>query len=161
VTLLERDGNRSELPTVAECLAVIDWTCEPTYSGRLAAAAWLLLLACWDAPLEAAAPASPAAGRPAQSAANVDETDERRKQQLATAGVFLMVLVLLAGGGLLLMVILWGRRVRRTVRKPSPPASPGDELWYLRPNKQDGGTSPPAHEPDRSPPGKPPTTDGE
>lgn len=63
------------------------------------------------------------------------QPETAEKERVVTAAVFLLVLVVIVGAALLLAVILWGRSVRRIARKPTARISPGDELWYLKPDK--------------------------
>jgi hypothetical protein len=74
--------------------------------------------------------------RNGSNAATSPDANEKRKQQVkATAAVYLLMLVVIVCVSLLILVVLWGRRIRRLVRKPSKHVSLGDELWYLRPKK--------------------------
>lgn len=67
---------------------------------------------------------------------NVPSTaKEEHKKQLVTVGMLLLVGVSLIGMILIGMTIAWGGRLRRIARKPLPPQSPVDELWYLKAKK--------------------------
>lgn len=63
------------------------------------------------------------------------ETDASKKQLAVTVAVLLLILVVVVSLGLIGLVMLWGRRVRRTARQPSPQIQPRDDLWYLKPDK--------------------------
>jgi len=69
---------------------------------------------------------------------------EKKKQQVATVAVYLLALVVFICVALLIVVLLWGRRVRQLMRKPSKSASLGDELWYLKPKKNQPTGEPPS-----------------
>lgn len=77
--------------------------------------------------------ASPASA--AQAANNAELQQQQRARRRATVGMFLVVGITLLGVVLLGLVLIWGQRVRRLARKDLPKQS-RDELWYLRPDKQ-------------------------
>ncbi|MBT4865201.1 MAG: hypothetical protein HON53_08795 [Planctomycetaceae bacterium] len=76
------------------------------------------------------------------STAHAGPVDEAEKERAVTAGMLMLVLVVGVFAGLLVVVVMWGRRVRRTVRRPTNRIVPGDELWFLKPNKNEAATRP-------------------
>lgn len=89
-------------------------------------------------------------GQTASTQTSAPSADD--KERVATAAVFLLVLVVMVGVALLLAVVLWGRSVRRVARKPTPRISPGDELWYLKPDKTTEAKQPATDSENHDPP---------
>ena len=82
--------------------------------------------------------------RNGSAAAESAFASDEQKQKVATVAVYLLMLVVIICVGLLILVLLWGRRVRKLMRKPSKPVSLGDELWYLKPKKNQLPSGPPS-----------------
>jgi|GEM_PF-2332048 beta-lactamase regulating signal transducer with metallopeptidase domain len=105
------------------------------------AALSMLLLACFGTVAVGSEKAKAADGH-GVSTTHADPDVEAEKERAVTAGVLLLVLVIGVVAALLVVVVLWGRRVRRTVRKPTTRIVPGDALWFLKPNKNKPATRP-------------------
>lgn len=60
------------------------------------------------------------------------QQQQQRRQTTFTAGVLLLIGVTTIGLLLIAAAIIWGAKVRRLVRRPDPPFSAPDQLWYLR-----------------------------
>ncbi len=93
-------------------------------------------------PAQELSPPSPPSATPnaapsdkAKQAAEELSKDER-KQKAVTLGLMILFCIALTGLGLLAVVIIWGHRVRRISRKPLPAAPRGDDLFYLKNDKQ-------------------------
>lgn len=79
----------------------------------------------------ASVPEPKSVARPAAS----DEPQEESKEA-ATIGFLLLSVITFTGLSLVAFVVIWGHRVRRVVRGSLPSQSARDELWYLRPPKE-------------------------
>ena len=66
------------------------------------------------------------------------ELSGQQRRRIVTVAFYLLGGVLFVGLMLIALTVLWGIRTRRVARKPLPTQSPGDPLWYLRPEKQAG-----------------------
>lgn len=66
------------------------------------------------------------------------ELSEQQRRRIVTAAFYVLGGILFVGLMLIVLTVLWGSRTRRVARKPLPEQSPGDPLWYLRPDKQVG-----------------------
>jgi hypothetical protein len=73
---------------------------------------------------------------PDPSGERPQEPDRNAKRRAASIGLLGLVGIVLTGVGLMVLVVLWGHRLRRITRSSSPHPTRGDELWYLRPDKQ-------------------------
>lgn len=69
---------------------------------------------------------------------NGERQEQRRR---AYAGLLALLGIVVAGAAVVGLVILWAGRLRRVNRAPLPGAELKDELWFLRPPRNDGGVS--------------------
>jgi heme/copper-type cytochrome/quinol oxidase subunit 2 len=120
---------------------VIDWKSHRFGACALQMALSVLLLACFGT-VAIGDEQSKTSDSHGVSTTHADPVDEAEKERAVTAGVLMLVLVVGVVSGLLVVVVLWGRRVRRTVRKPTARIEPGDALWFLKPNKNKPATRP-------------------
>jgi hypothetical protein len=80
--------------------------------------------------------------------------DAQSKREALSFGLVMLAGIILGGAMLLVLVVVWGNRARRLARRPLPPVSQRDELWFLKPKKdfgEDPGDFPesgPASEPE-------------
>lgn len=73
---------------------------------------------------------------PAEQEERNEPLDEQTRKQWAASAVMMLVGVLFLGVMLLVLVMRWGYVARKLARKPLPPTTRGDELWYLKPPKE-------------------------
>jgi ABC-type Fe3+ transport system permease subunit len=86
------------------------------------------------------------------STTQADPGNEAEKERAVTVGMLLLALVISVFAGLLFVVVLLGRRVRRMARKPTARIVPGDELWFLKPKKNEAVIHPAATPQEDEPP---------
>jgi hypothetical protein len=62
----------------------------------------------------------------------------RSKQEALSFALVMLAGIIMGGAMLLILVLVWGNRARRLARRPLPPVSRRDELWFLKPTKEFG-----------------------
>jgi hypothetical protein len=79
--------------------------------------------------------ATESAGDESPPARDDGDHEQQEKRRKALAAAYVLGGVAFVGSMLCLLVMIWGRRVRRIVRTPTPAQQLPDEFWYLRTNQ--------------------------
>jgi hypothetical protein len=75
-------------------------------------------------------------------------TDTQAKKEALTLGFIMLGSIIVGGTILLALVVMWGNRTRRLARSPLPAVANRDELWFLKPRKdQEIPDADPGHNP--------------
>ncbi len=89
-------------------------------------------------PAEPAIDAAQAANSDASDPSLRGTVDAAAKKQALSFGLVMLAGIIVGGTMLLVLVVVWGNRTRRLARRPLPPVSKRDELWFLKPKKGPG-----------------------
>lgn len=114
---------------------------------------WLFLLFVGLSPAPARADTVPPTAETTGAPAKPNRTDRQIK---AVSGLAALAGIIIAGLSLVALVLVWGRRLRRQLRRAPADTTAGADFWFLKPPKPKGSETDlqtshlPSHEPPES-----------